>query len=279
MIEKYGHSRLESRHVFRGELVCETAIHVGTGGMSDVEATTDMPVARDGAGRPYVPGSSFRGAFRSGLEALLRGLDGGEEGRRICDPLQKTGAGADGGEKSCANRILERREKDAQLSEEAAFRIAWDRSCEICRLFGNSFLASRVWIGDLRLLSEPGAAPTYLRDGVGLDRDLRSAAKAVLYNFEAVPAGARFELRMEIENAADHEIGLMLTGLSLFENGFLAVGGKRARGLGLAKVEGSSLVRFSAADFFEQTGGRAIDPAELEGFRLSARTHYLEGHS
>ncbi len=289
MIEKYGHSRLESRHVLRGELVCDTAVHVGTSGATDVLATTDMPVARDGAGRPYIPGSSFRGSFRSGLESLLRGLDGRPAGLPVCDPLQRplggrggapqSAAAAGDGEKSCANRILELRQKEPQLSEEAAFRFAWDDSCEICRLFGNSFLASRVWIGDLRLLSDSGENSTYLRDGVGLDRDLRSVAQAVLYNFEAVAAGARFELRLEVENAADHELGLILTGLSLFENGFLGIGGKRARGLGMAKVEGSTLVRFSAADFFDQTGGREIATEELDGFRRSARTHYLEGQN
>ncbi len=279
MIETYGHSRLESRHVLCGELICETAVHVGSGGSTDVLATTDMPVARDGAGRPYIPGSSFRGSFRSGLESLLRGLNGRQAGLRVCDPLQKMGGEADGNDKSCGNRILERREKEPQLSEEGAFRIAWDNSCEICRLFGNSFLASRVWIGDLRLLTDSGQAATYLRDGVGLDRDLRSVAQAVLYNFEAVAAGARFELRLEVENAADHELGLILTGLSLFENGFLGIGGKRARGLGMAKVESSTLVRFSVADFFDQTGGRELAAEDLDGLRRSARTHYLEGQN
>ncbi len=279
MNEEYGHSRLCNRYVLRGELVCETAIHVGSGGTSDVLATSDMPVARDSAGRPYIPGSSFRGAFRSGLEALLRGLDRPGEELRVCDPLQKADAETrDEHEISCSNRIQKAREEETeQLSEERAFEIAWGDSCQVCRIFGNTFFASRVWIGDLRLLSDPEDAPTYLRDGVGLDRDLRSAARGVLYSFEAVPAGACFELRMEMENAADYELGLILTGLSLFENGFLSIGGKRARGLGMATVAEPSLVRWGPEDFFKQTGGRQLAPEELEGFRQKAYARYVEG--
>ncbi len=39
------HSRLTERYTLRGELVCETAVHVGTGAFPDVRAASDMPVA------------------------------------------------------------------------------------------------------------------------------------------------------------------------------------------------------------------------------------------
>jgi CRISPR/Cas system CSM-associated protein Csm3 (group 7 of RAMP superfamily) len=71
------HDRLIHRLSFRGALVADSAIHVGTG-QPGAEEATDMPVARDGRGAPYIPGSSFRGAFRSSLESLLRGLDRAE---------------------------------------------------------------------------------------------------------------------------------------------------------------------------------------------------------
>ncbi len=137
MIDTHGHSRLGNRYTLRAALVCETALHVGSGGANDVLATSDMPVARDGNGRPYIPGSSFRGALRAGLESLLLGLGREQEKLRVCDPLQKVGADApETLEKSCSSRIQAEREgiredpeQPPELTEERAFEIAWRNSC------------------------------------------------------------------------------------------------------------------------------------------------------
>jgi CRISPR/Cas system CSM-associated protein Csm3 (group 7 of RAMP superfamily) len=48
-----------------GDLVARTALHVG--GMGE-DVTSDMPLARDGAGRLVVPGTSLAGAFRAWCE-------------------------------------------------------------------------------------------------------------------------------------------------------------------------------------------------------------------
>jgi CRISPR-associated protein Csm3 len=260
------HHRLLRRDSLRGTLVAESAVHVGAGGSTAAAAVADSPVARDGHDRPYVPGSSLRGALRSAVESLLLGIGG----FRVCNLFAKEGEDA-----SCAVAIQAAREVISDLTEERAFDIAWGASCEVCRLFGNSFLASRLRIADLPLLSTREEAPVYVRDGVGLDRDLKTAAKGILYSFEAVASGARFELRIELENAAEYELGLLLVGLDLFAQGVATVGGKGARGLGLAKVEELSVVRRTPRDFFEGGGGKTLDKAALAAARQAARAHYL----
>lgn len=274
MTEPAAHHRLVNRWSLSGEVVCETALHIGSSTTGDPFGGSDLPVARDGLNRPYIPGSSLRGVLRSGLESLLRGL--GTGAIRVCDPFETESNHED---LSCSERTNKRRKgaKDEgnELTEARAFELAWQESCEICRLFGQLFLASRVRIADLPLTSD--GADTYVRDGVGLDRDLRSAARGILYDFEAVPVGARFRLRMEIENAEPHEVGLLLSGLDLFGEGFLALGGKAARGLGLARVEGLELTKRSAEDFFQGTGAQPLPPDELESLRSAARTRYAEG--
>jgi CRISPR-associated RAMP protein (TIGR02581 family) len=304
MAEPIGHDALVNRYSVTGTLVCTTALHVGTGGSppTGLEAS-DLPLARDGRGLPYVPGSSFRGAFRSGLESLLRGLerpDGpeppdGPEGseepepsapseptdRTVCNPFE---TGETAPDRSCAERTKERRRKleeaapgPAELTEAKAFELAWEESCPICRLFGQLFLASRLRVADLALLAPgPDGEPvrTSVRKGVGIDRDLRTAARNILYDFEVIPAGARFSLRMEIENAEDHEVGLVLTGLDLLGEGMFTVGGKAARGLGLVRVEETAVRRRTAADFFAGTGREALPEEELEALRTAARVHY-----
>ena len=273
----YGHSRLVSRHSLRGVLICETAIHVGTGDRTDILAASDMPVARDGTGRPYIPGSSFRGGLRAGLESLLRGLENSETKKRVCDPLRQEGTA----EPSCSERVRAKRQQEKNLTEDGAFRLAWDESCPICRIFGHSFLASRLWIGDLKLDTSAHKTGTYLRDGVGIDRDLRSAAKGILYNFEAVPADARFDLRLELENAEKYELGLLLTGLGLFQDGFIGIGGKQARGLGMANIRDLVVTRKGANDFFtvgdQPSVGSDLNAEALVECRQQAHEHYVKG--
>lgn len=263
------HDRLVRRVSVAGELETDGALHIGTGsGGGGVEAS-DMPVARNGHGRPYVPGSSFRGSLRSGLESLLRGLD-----LKVCDPFRREG---DGPEVSCSERVARRRKelqkRQAAIDEATAFDLAWEESCEICRLFGHSFLASRLRIADLPLV---GAAPTYVRDGVGIDRDLRSAAGGILYQFEAVPSGARFRLRMEIENPEDHELGLLLVGLDLFTTGARSLGGKSARGLGRVRLPQATWTVRTPDDFFTGAAGTVLAAEQLAAYRDQARAHYVE---
>lgn len=269
------HSRLLHRHCLRARMVCENPVHVGTGSTTDVQATSDMAVARDGQGRPYVPGSSFRGALRSGLEALLLGLQPPGAPWRVCDPLKRQLGQPD---TSCSFAIAEKRKDKEGLTEDDAWQLADDGSCEICTLFGHTFLASRVWIADLTLDPENPSVLTYNRDGVGIDRDLRAAAGNILYSFEAVPADTAFELRIDLENAADHEVGLILTGLDLFDKGVIGIGGKRARGLGQVKIKGLEVVRWTAADFFDpDSAGQTLNDTVLKGFRARAREHYMQG--
>lgn len=182
------HDRLIHRHALRAQLVTETALHVGTSESARQMAATDLPVARDGRGSPYIPGSSFRGALRSGLESLLRGL--ARDGQRVCDPFVREDADGKVAEEawSCGDRVRKERADLVEIREQEAFDLAWKQSCAICRLFGHVFLASRVRVADLFMLAEADDRSTYIRDGVGLDRDLRTASPGILYNFEAVPA-------------------------------------------------------------------------------------------
>ena len=270
------HDRLVHRHSVSGIVVCGAAVHVGTSAIGGALSASDMPVIRDGLGRPFLPGASLRGALRSRLEALLRGLS--RSGQRVCDPLLTEPTNE---ERSCSERVKEARKGGGErrnITEQEAFQLAWDNSCEVCRFFGSSFLASRLRIADLPLASEPEASPVYVRNGVGLDRDLRTASRRILYSFEAVSGGAQFDLRMEVENAASHEMGLLLIGLNLFGDGLATIGGKSARGLGQAEVKNLVVTRKTAEDFFQGGLGQELSPDDLQDFRKAARAHYLEGN-
>jgi len=268
------HAALHQRVSLRASLVAQSALHVGRGSAGGGVESSDLPVARDGRGRPYLPGSSLRGSLRSSLEALLRGVAG--DRYRVCDPFcrdDKLPA------LSCSEKVRQARQDQQEITEELAHSLAWEGSCEVCRLFGHSFFASRVRIADLPLTAQPGPADSYVRDGVGIDRDLRSVAKGVLYQFEAVPPGSAFSLRIELDNPEDYELGLLLTALDLIDDGFGSVGGKTARGLGWAEVKDLEVTRRRTADFFAGAEGERLDDDALAQARTAAQQRYAGGEN
>jgi CRISPR/Cas system CSM-associated protein Csm3 (group 7 of RAMP superfamily) len=65
--------RLTSLTVVVGQLTCDTGLHIGTGERVSPGAS-DLPVVKDGLGRPYIPGSSLKGVLRAYAERLIYSL-------------------------------------------------------------------------------------------------------------------------------------------------------------------------------------------------------------
>ena len=192
-----------------------TGLHIGAGKSTDF-AGSDQQILRDTAGRPLVPGSSLRGILRTGIEAISAGLG--------LDSLARPAA------------------DDSRLSRAAAELLPrWQDLSVVERLFGaaarerNGFsYASRLQIADAAC---EGQVTVELRDGVGIDRDSRTASGGIKFDLEVVPAGTRFRGAIRFKNPADFEIGLLAQALWMLDSGALLLGGKSARGLGWMGVE------------------------------------------
>ena len=63
--------KFQSRLNLKGKVETLTAIRIGAG-RSTSPVSADLPVVRDVANRPYIPGSSFKGVFRSYVESIMR---------------------------------------------------------------------------------------------------------------------------------------------------------------------------------------------------------------
>jgi CRISPR-associated RAMP protein (TIGR02581 family) len=266
------HLTLSRRVVLTGKLVAHTALHVGKGRETDPTAV-DSVVVRDGSGRPFVPGSSLKGVLRSAIESIIRGLN--VEGLDACDPFEEKEKES----RSCSAIVeeelksAEKALKGAKLGEAERARITWDLACPICRLFGCASFAGRVRVDDLPLLGELALIET--RHGVGLDRDRRTARQGILYEYEAVPSGSEFGLRLTFDNPTDAELGLVAAGLSALHEGFAAVGGKGTRGLGAVEVWLNEPIERRATDFF-RTLAKLPDEAEGSMSPDQALRRYLE---
>lgn len=116
-------------------------------------------------------------------------------------------------------------------------RRAKEKLCDTCRLFGSPFTAARLNVNDLYMPEEEWNSIIETRDGVAIDRDSEKARDRLKYDFEVVPASAAFTMEIMLENAEPADLQLICVGLSEYEQGFGVTGGKRSRGLGVAKLE------------------------------------------
>jgi CRISPR-associated RAMP protein (TIGR02581 family) len=227
--------RLTSRLRLTGSLITHTALRVGSsgGGLDGV----DLPVIKDATGRPFIPGASFKGALRSTIEALVRGVEGHPE-VRACDPLADDDD-APPGVKSCGHHKHGKRDS-----------VDPEGHCAVCRLFGSHILASHVRFCDALLQppkdGAPNRIPVEIRDGVAIDRDLRRVSGQRKYDFEVVSPGTAFALEIFVENPRPWLMGLLVMGFDQLAEGFTALGGFTSRGLGRVSFTWSSIKSITA---------------------------------
>lgn len=221
-----------SRLNYKGRVVFDSAHRIGSERTLDV-TSPDLPVLRTVDGRPYIPGSSLKGAWRAYTEAILRTIQGSDSKRLACNPI----AQRENDDEQCMPQDRVKKLKEKYRNDQAKLdKKLREKSCWTCRVFGNGQVAAKVHIKDLMIQPE-SFYRTEIRDGVAIDRDSGRAASGFLYQFEAVPAGAAFDLDVVIENASPAELGLALLGLRALERGDILLGGAKSRGLGWCHVE------------------------------------------
>ena len=221
--------KFQSRLNLKGEVETLTAIRIGAG-RSTSPVGADLPVVRDAANFPYIPGSSFKGVLRSYVESILRGLT--DDRHIVCNPTNEN--------EQCITRkemenLREKRQKQDWDDQQFSKKIL-NKTCWVCKLFGSLWFASKLQVRDLHVQPELWFNQYLQRDGVAIDRDTETASEGKLYDFEVVPAGVVFNFHAIVDNAEDWQLGMLYLGLSAFENGELTIGGGSSRGLGVIEL-------------------------------------------
>ena len=227
---------LRNRYIFKGQLVMETALHIGGGRVT--LSSSDSPVMLTPDQKPFIPGSSFKGALRSTVEKIVPGLPGFSSCALIelnDDELKATR------ERqrdlticpTVRQREITRQRRQAPGNMEEIL----NDLCDTCLLFGSPFAAARLNVNDLYMPKEEWSGVLQIRDGVAIDRDSETAKDRLKYDFEVVPASATFDLEIVLENATPKDVQLICVGLSEFVHGFGTIGGKRSRGLGVGRLD------------------------------------------
>jgi CRISPR-associated RAMP protein (TIGR02581 family) len=214
---------LQNRLIVAGTLTARTALRVGAG-RSQALSGSDLPVLRDVAGRPFIPGASLKGALRARAEALLVAVGQAvHDFKGLEDALRDT----------FQPIISDQNKADRQKAQEI-----WSKSTLIDLTFGAPWVAGRLFVRDAPVVAESWFGQHEVRNGVGLNRDTETAEENILYNYEVTPAGTQFAFRLTLENAEDWQRGLVLLLLKPFERGEAAIGGFRSRGLGQVQLDG-----------------------------------------
>jgi CRISPR-associated RAMP protein (TIGR02581 family) len=224
----------KNRLELAGELSTITALRIGAGKSID-PTSSDMPVMKDVLGRPLIPGASFKGAMRSHLESFLRGIDL----TLANDPSELVSSHWMNKIKDLKKIALQDKSPDADANLTKALISITDR---ISLLFGSPWIAGKLQIQDLYVVKDNWFGQYQERDGVSIERDTETAADGRKYDFQVVPAGTHFSFRAIVENANDAELGLLMLGLTQFENEMITLGGGASRGLGVVKLEINEMV-------------------------------------
>ena len=201
--------KFQSRLSLKGKVETLTAIRIGAG-RSTSPISSDLPVVRDAANYPYIPGSSFKGVFRSYIESILRSFTDNKS--VVCNPTNHN-------EQCITSKEIK------PLQEKRDDQLILDKTCWVCQLFGSSWYASKLQIRDLHVDTDLWFGQYQQRDGVAIDRDTETAADGMLYDYEVVPAGILFDFQAIVDNAEDWQLGMLYLGLSAFKNGDLTIGG------------------------------------------------------
>jgi CRISPR-associated RAMP protein (TIGR02581 family) len=230
--------KLQSRLETSGWLTAQTALRIGAG-RSTAVVGTDLPVVRDAEGKPYIPGSSFKGVLRSRLEGFVRAAC--DDRRVVCIPTENAewciteaemGTKKEGLAELVRQGKLKANEYDVRLTE-------WikQKSCLLCLTWGSPWLASKVLVRDLLVDEALWFGQFQIRDGVAIDRDTETASEGKLYDYEVVPSGTRFHFKLILENGRPWQWGMIFCGLKAFETGNVPIGGSKSRGLGWVKLQ------------------------------------------
>ena len=213
---------MRRKYVFTGKLELKSAMHIGGGNIN--LRGTDSPVVLTPEGEPFIPGSSFKGVFRSTVEKLI----GAIPNQTTCSLLEENDC------PTASQDDFNNRRRNGNWPEAKLAKILDKELCHTCKLFGSPFSASKIFFSDLYV--DEWAEATQVRDGVAIDRDSERAVDRLKYDYEVVSVGSTFKMEIVLEGPSDTDLCLACVGLNEFASGMGGIGGMRSRGLGNCQV-------------------------------------------
>ena len=214
--------------VIEGELVNEAPLRIGAGREPPLEATVDLALIRiryQGEVKPYIPGSSLKGVFRTNAGQLLSMKD---PKIKPCDGLTRS---------TCVDRddlgvFIEKMLREGRAEE--AMKSFFEKACLLCKVFGAPQYAGRVSFSDAYPI-QPYTIGT--RTGISIDRKTGSVYKGAFYTVEYIEPSAVFSFKMYARSLPNYVLGMLAATIRRINEGEAKIGGFKSRGFGKVRIE------------------------------------------
>lgn len=217
--------KYENKYIVKGILRTNTPLHIGAGEDNFNPIQADKGVIVDYNGNPYIPGSSLKGVLRTYAETMVNsGMKLSRE-LKSCLIVNEPCLTTEKIKKIKDKYKDEKSNKDLKIAQEI-----YANMCDVCKIFGSNYFASKISIRDCTLKSEK--AYIQRRDGVAIDRETGTAADNKKYDYEQVSPGTEFNFYMSVDNLDDELVDLFKLIIDALTSGELQVGGKTTYGLG-----------------------------------------------
>jgi len=231
-----------NRYRITGALTTKSPLHIGNGmprpadgaekklcGSEEMEQISD--VVRDFDDKPYLPGSSLKGAMRMYLLHIFQGFSA------------NIATNNDWHDENWIGEDSDQAAKNKKLQGEGSM---------LEKLFGTAIHAGKIDFWDAPLAGKAAdnadfngkkgwsdKRQTYFTQSVAIDPMTGAAEAHKLYSFDLVPEGARFSFNITGQNLSDEELGLLYFGLHAFNSEIYPVtlGAMGGRGFGRFKME------------------------------------------
>ena len=152
-------------YIFKGHIENRTPLLIGSGKSEELGSSVDIPIIRySHNGKPYIPGSSLKGVLRNLFESIARAR----------------------GQETCL------------LDEKKMKKIEEKSPCIVCQVFGNTSLASHIYVYDC--IADEKEVPVDTKTGIAIDRFLGVAKAGALFEEEFISPGVKWEMEIRIFN-------------------------------------------------------------------------------
>jgi CRISPR-associated protein Csm3 len=223
--------RFDNSYEIVGEIRMETPLRIGKQIAPYSISSAPVLLQYDASKReyvPFIPGSSLKGVLRSSCERILKSY-----GERVCNLLKTCG------------------------------------TCRVCKVFGWQEGGAKIKVRDSKLSMDnihwryteerPHYADRYIfnkgrYEAVWNRRGFRTE--------EDIPPFI-FDLHIDIANATEEDVGLVLLGLEEFNHKRAHIGGGASRGLGFGSVAIQGIIEKRVEDFRVKKDKKDIKPLHL----------------
>ncbi|AEB95248.1 type III CRISPR-associated RAMP protein Csx7 [Metallosphaera cuprina] len=197
---------------FKAEVVADSPLLISEGGKGRVKE-----VIKNVDGVPIIPGSSWKGMFRSAGEIIAK-----HKGIEVCPGLSDENCLSKSKKYNDLNEYL------ANMDIENAVKLVFHNTCLNCKIFGTQSI-----IGQTRFMDS--LAKNYklgTRPMIAINRKTGSVSSGALVTLEYVEPGSTFNFTLYTYNLPNYALGYLLEVMERINNHLFQIGGNKSRGFG-----------------------------------------------